>query len=67
MCSAPKVPKTPPAAERQAMQLPKDTVDPRTGISVRRRRGLWANLFTSPQGVVAAPVTTGTSGSITGG
>jgi hypothetical protein len=69
MCAfkAPKIPKTPPAAERQAMQAPRDAVDQRTGLAVRRRRGMWASLFTSPQGVVGAPTVTGMSGGMTGG
>lgn len=69
MCvfKAPKIPKTPPAAERQAMQAPKDTMDPKTGQAIRRRRGLWASIFTSPQGLPSAPVTTGGGSSITGG
>lgn len=68
MCiGAPKIPKTPPAAERQPMSAPRDSVDPKTGLAVRRRRGLWASIFTSPQGVTGAPNVTGTSGGITGG
>jgi hypothetical protein len=68
MCiGAPKVPKTPPAVERQAMQLPKDALDPRNAKSMRRRRGMFASIFTSPQGVTAAPTVTGAGSSITGG
>lgn len=68
MCiGAPKVPKTPPAAERQAMQLPKDVVDPRVANSARRRRGLWASIMTSPSGIQGAPTVTGTGGGATGG
>lgn len=69
MCiGAPKVQQTPPAAERQAMQLPKDATNPRgDALSLRRRRGLWASIFTSPQGVTGAPNVTGTSGGVTGG
>jgi hypothetical protein len=69
MCiGAPKPPKVPPAAERQAMQVPKDASNAINNASaMRRRRGLWASIFTSPQGVTGAPVVTGTSGGITGG
>lgn len=61
MCvfSKPKAP--PPPAERQATQAPKDAVDERTGLSARRRRGFWASIMTSPQGVSGAPTVTGTS------
>lgn len=68
MCiGGPKIPKTPPAAERQPMQVPKDMIDPKTGLAMRRRRGLWASIFTSPQGVAKAPTVTGSSGGMTGG
>jgi len=65
----PKIPKQIPGAERQAMQVPKDMVDPKTGQAIRRRRGLWASIFTSPQGISGPPTTTGTSTGtgITGG
>jgi hypothetical protein len=69
MCiGAPKPPTVPPTAERQAQQLPKDATMPNDkALAMRRRRGLWASIFTSPQGVTGAPVVTGTSGGITGG
>lgn len=68
MCiSAPKVKAPPPAAERQPMQNPKDQFNSPGGLSAKRRRGLWASIFTSPQGVAGAPAVTGTSGGITGG
>jgi hypothetical protein len=69
MCiGAPKPPKVPPAVERQAMQTPKDASSPNnSATAMRRRRGLWASIFTSPQGVTGAPSVTGTSGGITGG
>lgn len=69
MCiGAPKVPKVPPAAERQAMQQPKDMAGTQgNALAAKRRRGLWASIFTSPQGVTSAPIVTGTSGGITGG
>lgn len=69
MClfSAPKIPKTPPPAQMQQMQMPKDMVRNRAdGQSRLRRRGMWASIFTSPGGITAAPTTTGGSGSVTG-
>lgn len=64
-----KVPKSPPAAERQALQLPKELVDPNKSKMMRRRRGMWASIFTSPQGVTGAPTVTGAGAgsSYTGG
>lgn len=68
MFSAPKVPKTPPAAERQPMVVPKDMVQDGSGDRYkRRRRGMWASIFTGPAGISAAPMTTGSGGSFTGG
>lgn len=65
MCiGAPKIPKTPPPAQFQQMQAPKDLT---TNKSFRRRRGLYASIFTSPQGVTAPVSVTGTSGGVTGG
>ncbi len=63
MCmSSPDAP--PPPPERQAMQSP----DMPGGSSpyTKRRRGLWASVLTSPQGVASAPTTTG-MGAVTGG
>jgi hypothetical protein len=63
MCVLPKVPKPPIIPERQAVQLPGDPVDTRTGLNARRRRGMWASIFTSPRGVIGgAPRVTGISG-----
>lgn len=68
MCiGAPKPPKIPPAAERQAMQLPKDMTAYKAANNMRRRRGLWASIFTSPQGVTSTPIVTGNTGGVTGG
>jgi hypothetical protein len=69
MCiGAPKAPTIPPGVERQAMQVPKDASSPNNrALAQRRRRGLWASIFTSPQGVTGTPTVTGTSGGITGG
>lgn len=67
MCmSAPKIPPPPPPAQFQAMQTPKDMTKP-DAKSVMRRRGMWASIFTGPQGIVAPPSVTGTSGGVTGG
>jgi hypothetical protein len=60
MCSAPKVKAPPPPAERQAMQVPKDTASALPGR--KYRRGFWSAIMTSPQGVSGAPNTTGTPG-----
>lgn len=66
MClSGPKIDAPPPPAQMQAMQAPKDMTRP--GDTSRRRRGMWASIFTGPQGIVAAPKVTGTSGGLTGG
>ena len=66
MCVFPKQPKPPPIVERQAMQTPSDPVNRRTALGVRRRRGFWASIMTSPQGVAGPPRVTGSSGT-TGG
>ncbi len=69
MCiGAPKITPPPPPAQFQAMQAPKDFTDPRTqNKDMIRRRGLWASIFTSPQGAPGAPVVTGSGGGTTGG
>ena len=70
MCvfKAPKIPKQVPAAQMQAMQTPKDMTQNRNDQRMRaRRRGMFASIFTSPQGVTTAPTVTGSSGGITGG
>jgi hypothetical protein len=70
MCffSAPKITPPPPPAQTQAMQSPKDQMqDPRSGSSKLRRRGLWASVFTGPQGITGAPSVTGSTGGLTGG
>lgn len=67
MCiGAPKIPKTPPPAQFQQMQAPKDLTNVR-GSTSRRRRGLWASVFTGPAGVTSSPVVTGSGGGVTGG
>lgn len=58
MCVLPRAPKIPTMPERQSMQAPKDPTDYRTGLSARRRRGMWASVFTGPAGVLGAPATT---------
>jgi hypothetical protein len=66
MCmSSPSPP--PPPPERQAMQAPKDDYNKFNSLNAKRRRGLWASIFTSPQGVAGLPTVTGTTGGITGG
>lgn len=67
MFKAPKIPKTPPPAQYQTMQTPKDMVNMgRDGRALRRRRGMWASIFTSPQGISTAPSVTGSAGGTTG-
>jgi hypothetical protein len=71
MCiSAPKVkiPKTPPPAQLQMTQLPKDMTQNRDSARNKlRRRGLMASIFTSPRGLTTAPTVTGGGGGYTGG
>jgi hypothetical protein len=66
MFKAPKIPKQPPGAERQAMQMPKEMAGTNSNYK-RRRRGMWASIFTSPAGISSAPTVTGTTGGVTGG
>lgn len=66
MFKTPKIPKQPPGAERQAMQMPKEMAG-RDGKARRMRRGMWASIFTSPAGITTAPTVTGSSGGVTGG
>jgi hypothetical protein len=62
------VPAAAPPAQYQTMQVPKEMGQDRTSDSYkRRRRGMWASIFTSPQGITGAPSVTGTSGGVTGG
>ena len=61
------VPKATPPAQLQGVQMPKDLTNVnQRGQALRRRRGLWASIMTSPQGVTGAPMTTGGSASVTG-
>lgn len=63
ICVLPKTPKIPPVPERQAVQTPADPIDQRVGLNARKRRGMWASIFTSPRGVQGgAPTVTGTPG-----
>ncbi len=66
MCSAPDIEAPPPPAERQAMQTPEQGVT-NSGLNRKRRRGMWASIFTSPQGAPTMPSVTGGGGSFTGG
>jgi hypothetical protein len=65
MFKAPKVPKQPLPPERQAMQAPKDMPES-FDRTKRRRRGMWASIFTTPSGVGGAPSVTGSGGGQTG-
>jgi hypothetical protein len=74
MCifSTPKMPAAPAPAQMQAMQPVKDFTDPlKQNRDTARRRGLFASIFTGPQGLVSPPTTTasktGGSSSATGG
>lgn len=69
MCfSAPKITPPPPPAQFQAMQAPKDFIDPRKQNQDRmRRRGFFASIFTGPSGIGSPPTVTGNSGGTTGG
>jgi hypothetical protein len=70
MClfKAPKIPKTPPPAQMQSMQAPKDMINNKHGSMSRlRRRGMWASVMTGPSGVSGPPTVTGAGGSVTGG
>lgn len=69
MClSAPKIPKPAAPAQFQTMQAPKDMTSPGSNAkAMLRRRGMWASIFTGPQGITSAPNVTGTGGGVTGG
>lgn len=68
MFSAPKIPATPPPAQYQQMQNPKDMIqDPRHARGLHSRRGMFASVFTSPIGVSSAPKVTGSTGGLSGG
>ncbi|MDQ3222675.1 MAG: hypothetical protein M3Q75_04260 [Gemmatimonadota bacterium] len=66
MCMFGKAPKAPPPpAQLQPMVSPKDMQNPsKRGL---RRRGMWASIMTSPQGIPGAPTVTGSGGGVTGG
>jgi hypothetical protein len=65
MCiGAPKIKPPPPPAQFQQMQVPKDLTG--TKKTSLRRRGMWASIFTGPQGIVAAPNVTGGQSGYTG-
>lgn len=68
MCifSTPKIPPPPVAASFQPTQTPKDLTKGKSASDAIRRRGLFASIFTSPQGIAKAPMTTGTMGGSTG-
>lgn len=68
MCifSTPKMPAVPTPATFQPMQTPKDLTQGKTASEAMKRRGLFASIFTSPQGIAVTPMTTGTMGGATG-
>lgn len=67
MFKATKVPAPVPPAQMQQMQNPKDLTQSRDNNRLRlRRRGMFASIMTSPQGVSGAPMTTGGGASVTG-
>lgn len=67
MCifSTPKMPPPPVAASFQPTQTPKDLTG-KSNTNAMRKRGLFASIFTGPQGIAALPMTTGTTGGSTG-
>jgi len=65
MCAfGPKIKAPPPAAQFQQVQAPKEMTP--NGDRLKRRRGMWSAIMTSPSGLSAPPVTTGGSASVTG-
>jgi hypothetical protein len=67
MCFAPKVPAPPPPAQFQSMQAPKDLTQSKNDAFRNRRRGMFASIFTGPQGITGSPTVTGSGGGLTGG
>jgi hypothetical protein len=61
--STPDVPAIP---ERQPVKLPDGGADARTALIAKRRRGLYASILTSPQGVLGNPNVSGISGATLG-
>lgn len=67
MCfGGPSIEAPPPPAERQVEKAPKYD-EKVSGYNARRRRGMWASVFTGPQGITGAPTVTGSAASVTGG
>ena len=66
MFKAPKVPAPVPPAQMQQMQNPKDMLSRNDSRMRLRRRGMFASIMTSPQGIGTAPTTTGGGASLTG-
>jgi len=60
------MPPVPQPASFQPMQTPKDLTKGKSTQDMIRRRGLFASIFTSPQGIASSPMTTGTTGGSTG-
>jgi hypothetical protein len=70
MClfSPPDIPDPKPPAQFQQMQPVADMTSAGSkNPLLRKQRGLYASLFTSPQGVGSRPTVTGTMGGVTGG
>lgn len=68
MCifSSAKIPTPPAAASFQPTQTPKDLTNGKSTTNAMKRRGLFASIFTAPQGIAISPTTTGTAGGTTG-
>lgn len=66
MCIIPSAPKVPVQPQFQQMQAPQDPVSKNVALSANLRRGLWASIMTSPQGVTGAPSVTGTGAGVLG-
>jgi hypothetical protein len=64
--SAPSIPPPPPPAQFNPAQAPKD-LTPNSDANTLRRRGMWASIFTGPQGITSPANVTGSSGGMTGG
>lgn len=49
--------------ERQPVQVPEQPAQRGTSLNARRKRGFFASIMTSPQGVQGPPSVTGVAGS----
>lgn len=69
MCffSPPSMPAAPTPAVFQPTQTPKDlTQNGKAAQDSIKRRGLFASIFTGPQGIIGSPMTTSTTGGASG-